>query len=46
MHLFLVSLNQSVNNKDGLISKDKQSCYIAQYRTILKEGEKKALLRK
>ena len=42
MRLFLVSLNQSANNEDGLISKEKKSSYIAQYRIILKDGEKES----
>jgi hypothetical protein len=42
MRLFLVCLNQSVRNKDGLISTEKQSIYIIQYRTILKDREKES----
>ena len=42
MHLFLVKLNQSVHDKGGSISKEKQVSYITQYRTILKDGEKES----
>ncbi|MCG6202944.1 IS66 family transposase [Psychromonas antarctica] len=42
MRLFLVNLNQSVLDEDGVISKEEQADYINQYRAILKEGEKES----
>lgn len=42
MRLFLVSLNQAVFDEDGVLSKEKQTDYINQYRAILKEGEKES----
>lgn len=42
MRLFLVKLNQSVLDEEGMIGQDKQTPYINQYRGILKEGEKES----
>jgi len=42
MRLFLIDLNQSVLDKDGIISKEKQAHFIRQYQSILKEGEKES----
>lgn len=42
MRLFLVNLNQSVNDADGTLTQEKQTDYINQYRAILKYGEKES----
>ena len=42
IRLFLISLNQSVLDEGGVISKEKQASYISHYQSILKEGEKES----
>lgn len=42
MRLFLIDLNQSVLDEDGMISKEKQAHYIRQYQCSLKAGEKES----
>jgi len=42
MRLFLVNLNQSVSDADGMLTQEKQTDYINQYRAILKDGEKES----
>ena len=42
MRLFLVNLNQSVIDEEGVINKEKKAGYRNQYRAILKEGEKES----
>lgn len=42
MRLYLVELNQSVCDADGMLSQEQQISYIGRYRAILKEGEKES----
>jgi transposase len=42
MRLFLVNLNQIVRDSDDVLTPEKQTGYIDQYRVILKEGEKES----
>ncbi len=42
IRLFLVNLDQSVHDEACIVSKEKQTDYISQYRKILKEGEKES----
>ena len=42
MRTFLINLNQTVNDADGMLTQEQQADYINQYRAILKEGGKES----
>ena len=39
MRVFLVKLNQEVNEADGILSQEKQTAHLLEYQSILKAGE-------